>query len=122
MSAFHIFEIVQMVPNRAMHHKCKSVISVISLTHQAIAHFIGSRIPNPEVSCTKPLGGSLVDSALHLSEANKMSTRIHENLVEVILIRKNPAGISLVKVTIRNTRTRCEICLKLTIKAPERRH
>ena len=26
------------------------------------------------------------------------------------------------KVKNRNTRTRCEICLKLTIKIPERRH
>ena len=34
---------------------------------------------------------------------------------------KIPAGIYLLKVNNRNTRTRCEICLKLTIKIPERR-
>ena len=37
--------------------------------------------------------------------------------------RKNhsiPAGIYLLKVNNRNTRTRCEICSKLTIKTPER--
>ena len=33
-----------------------------------------------------------------------------------------PAGISLLKVNNRNTRARCEICSKLTIKIPERRH
>ena len=33
-----------------------------------------------------------------------------------------PAGIYLVKVNNRNTRTRYEICSKLTIKIPERRH
>ena len=33
-----------------------------------------------------------------------------------------PAGIYLLKVENRNTRTRCEICSKLTIKTPERRH
>ena len=33
-----------------------------------------------------------------------------------------PAGIYLLKVNNRNTRTRCEICSKLTIKIPERRH
>ena len=33
----------------------------------------------------------------------------------------NPAGIYLFKVNNRNTRTRCEICSKLTIKIPERR-
>ena len=32
-----------------------------------------------------------------------------------------PAGICLLKVNIRNTRTRCEICSKLTIKTPKRR-
>ena len=31
-----------------------------------------------------------------------------------------PAGIYLLKVNNRNTRTRCEICSKLTIKIPER--
>ena len=33
-----------------------------------------------------------------------------------------PAGIYLFKVNNRNTRTRCEICSKLTINTPERRH
>ena len=33
-----------------------------------------------------------------------------------------PAGVYLFKVSNRNTTTRCEICLKLTIKIPERRH
>ena len=33
-----------------------------------------------------------------------------------------PACIYLLKVNNRNTRTRCEICSNLTIKAPERRH
>ena len=33
-----------------------------------------------------------------------------------------PAAIYLLKVNTRNTRTRCEMCSKLTIKAPERRH
>ena len=32
-----------------------------------------------------------------------------------------PTGSYLLKVHNRNTRTRCEICLKLTIKTPERR-
>ena len=31
-----------------------------------------------------------------------------------------PAGICMFKVSNRNTRTRCEICSKLTIKTPER--
>ena len=32
-----------------------------------------------------------------------------------------PAGIYLLEVNNRNTRTRCEICSKLTIKIPEQR-
>ena len=32
-----------------------------------------------------------------------------------------PAGMCLVKVNNRNTRTRCGICSKLTAKTPERR-
>ena len=36
--------------------------------------------------------------------------------------RKNPAGIYLLKVSNRNTRIKCEICSKLTIKTPERPH
>ena len=38
------------------------------------------------------------------------------------LIWYNPASIFLVKVNNRNTRARCEICSKLTIKIPERCH
>ena len=33
-----------------------------------------------------------------------------------------PVGIYLLKVSNRNTRTRCEICSELTIKVPERGH
>ena len=33
----------------------------------------------------------------------------------------NPAGNYMFKVNNRNTRTRCEICSKLTIKTPARR-
>ena len=31
----------------------------------------------------------------------------------------SPVGIYLLKVNNRNTRTRCEICSKLTVKTPE---
>ena len=33
-----------------------------------------------------------------------------------------PAGIYLLKGNNRNTRTRCEICSKLAVQTPERRH
>ena len=36
--------------------------------------------------------------------------------------KNNPVGIYLFKLNNRNTRAKCEICSKLTIKTPERRH
>ena len=39
--------------------------------------------------------------------------------LETLYLRDNPAGNYMFKVNNRNTRTRCEICSKLTIKTPE---
>ena len=44
------------------------------------------------------------------------------NLPQQKLDRINPVGNYLFKVNNRKTRTRCEICLKLTIKTPKRCH
>ena len=57
---------------------------------------------------------------LFVPSRNIFKARSHMALE--IPLRKNsfPAGIYLFKVNNRNTRTRCEICLKLTIKTPER--
>ena len=41
---------------------------------------------------------------------------------DLSITSNNPAGNYMFKVNHRNTRTRCEICSKLTIKTPERRH
>ena len=43
-------------------------------------------------------------------------------LICFISVRGNPASVYLLKVNTRNTRKRCEICSKLTIKTPERRN
>ena len=66
------------------------------------------------------------------STLNKESTlhftlsldRSYEHSYEITFFIKssNPAGIYLFKVNNRNTRTRCKICSKLTIKIPEQRH
>ena len=50
------------------------------------------------------------------SERLKAENYFHKN------VRSYPVGIYLFKVNNRNTRTRCEICLKLAIKTPEGRH
>ena len=39
-----------------------------------------------------------------------------------LLFDSYPANIYLFKVNNKNTRKRCEICSKLTVKTPERRH
>ena len=47
---------------------------------------------------------------------------IHEKYLEIISesFNFNPVDMYMFKVSKRNTRTRCEICSKLTIKTPER--
>ena len=40
-----------------------------------MAQWLRRWIPNPEVPCSKPLGGSKVDSAFHPSEVDKVSSR-----------------------------------------------
>ena len=39
-------------------------------------------------------------------------------LIEMFYRGLNPAGMHLLKVNNKNSRTRCEICSKLTIKTP----
>ena len=46
----------------------------------------------------------------------------NRKVCEICLELTFPAGIYLLKVSNRNTRASCEICSKLTIKIPERRH
>ena len=46
----------------------------------------------------------------------------HINILFKKLMAAHPAGIYLLKVNNRNTRTRCEVCSKITIKTLERRH
>ena len=43
-------------------------------------------------------------------------------IVYLAFFRTNPTGNYIFKVNIRNTRTSCEICSKLTIKTPEWRY
>ena len=51
-----------------------------------------------------------------------MSYLIYFESIQSDMTKYYPAGIYLPKVNKRNSRTRCEICSKLTIKIPERRH
>ena len=49
------------------------------------------------------------------------NTVVFKELQSEVSIVANPDGIYLLKVNNRNTRTRCEICSKLTMKTPEKR-
>ena len=55
---------------------------------------------------------------LGLSHLTGTNLEIFSRLLEPYFL----AGIYLLKVNNRNTRTRYEICSKLTIKTPEREH
>ena len=46
----------------------------------------------------------------------------HESISKVYIGRTYRTGIYLLKVNNGNTRIGCEMCSKLTIKTPERRH
>ena len=48
-------------------------------------------------------------------------THFHQEKEANYLLPNYPAGNYMFKVNNRNTRTRCKICSKLTIKTPERR-
>ena len=52
---------------------------------------------------------------------NWVPTRVRKSKTNIFDESINPAGIYLLKVNNRNTRTRCEICSNLTIKTPKRR-
>ena len=47
-----------------------------------------------------------------------MEDYMHADLT-ILLYQTNPLDIYLLKVNNRNTKARCEICSKLTIKTPE---
>ena len=54
-----------------------ALYSVVSLKKSwlSLVYWVSRSIPYPGVPCSKPLGGSKVDSAFHPSEIDKMSTR-----------------------------------------------
>ena len=90
-------------------------------------------ILNPGKCFYMLLGSHAQIDYISLNDIETKSSR-NETLLGVILdnslesdfqiksLSRNPAVNYLFKVNDRNTRTRCEICLKLTIKTPEQRH
>ena len=52
-----------------------SLVLLFQITYGAMAYWLRRWIPNPGVTCSKPLGDSKVDSAFGPSEIDEMSTR-----------------------------------------------
>ena len=71
---------------------------------------------------------SLMENFIFCALSNKDAVKnlwwsVFVKIVKPLTIcTKNPSGNYLFKVNNRNTRWRCEICSKLTIQKPERRH
>ena len=63
---------------------------------------------------------TVLNAPLFSLQPKKMITEIISEWMH--MKNEYPAGIYLFKVNNRNTRTMCEICLKLTIKTTERHH
>ena len=57
----------------------------------------------------------------NITNSNKKRANDEKTQIMINYEYITPAGTYLLKVNERNTRTRCEICSKLTIKTPERR-
>ena len=72
-----------------------------------------------DISPLRPIVSSInsynYNLASYLCELLALYNALHK-------IAVNPVDIYMFKVNNRNTRTRCEICSKVTIKTPERRH
>ena len=62
-----------------------------------------------------------ISSYKHFTQPNVLVFKVSKTFFNVTATRDLPAGNYLFKVNNRNTRTRCEICLKLTIMTAERR-
>ena len=57
--------------------------------------------------------------SLGASIKNKIKQICNLNIFSQLTQKHNPAGIYLLKINSRHTRTRFEICSKLTVKTPE---
>ena len=64
------------------------------------------------------------DKIFEKAKFTRLKTIILKSITKgiAVLIKNDPAANYMFKFNNRNTRTRCEICLKSTIKTPEQRH
>ena len=68
------------------------------------------------------IGHGAIQKVYHLHNSIFHSIPFHSTCTTLCPFYSFPAGNYMFKVGNRNTRTRCEICSRLTIKIPERRH
>ena len=85
--------------------RCRFGVFIVNFEHIShILHF-------------EQVNASLISTAT----APRSNYKEKSNTVNLLTTTIDPAFIYLLKVNKRNTRRRCEICSKLTIKIPERR-
>ena len=79
--------------------------------------------PPPKLYCRpkRKVKIELVTQKLQLNLQLNSYTQFQKEFILISGICHYPAGIYLLKVNNRNSRTRCEICSKLTIKTPKQR-
>ena len=123
MGLFHVFKIAQMVPNFAKHliQQNRSLILRLLIVNvrETVFNDLVTRSfrplnqPEGPVNSTPPVCNTVFQDSLitffyFLDKVRAQEANLSRH-------------IYLLKVNNRNTRTRCEICSKLTIKTPERR-
>ena len=119
MGVFHVFQIVQIVPNRATHHIFKNIVRIMLwlnflylTTFSCLVSFtVVSRdltvSYGKEWVCGRD--GSIVWFPYFLIHIRPIDVISNHNKINLLCIYMS-------KVENKNTRTRCETCLKLKLK------
>ena len=85
------------------------------------AVIVGKSLISAELNIHRILHFNFFDKILQIYRQHRVRKFYGHILLKYRQISSVPAGNYLLKFLIRNTRTRYEICSKLTIKTPERR-
>ena len=102
--------------------------SILSISGRSMSWILVMQICNMQIVPTGQRMKFSIKDFFSKCDQNRRKLWIWSNLLKKSLMENFifctvsvfPTGINLFKINIRNTRTICEICLKLTIKRAER--
>ena len=102
--------------------------SILSISGRSMSWILVMQICNMQIVPTGQKMKFSIKDFFSKCDQNRRKLWIWSNLLKKLLMENFifctvsvfPTGINLFKINIRNTRTICEICLKLTIKTAER--